>query len=401
MSDRERNPILQQNRALFLALLVNFAIFGVTVTIFGATVPKIIRVFRWSYLVTGAILSGSALGYFLSSFVSGFLVHRSGPRAVLLFGLFLQAIGLAAFGVARNPFANLAAVLSLGFGQGATEVVTNVCVARMERPGQSRLMSLMHAAFPVGAIAGPAAVAALISSGYSWKYIYRAMAGVTIVMAIVLSHFNYEDLRTEEEKRRESYNAIGLMHNPLLVFLSLTIFLYVGSEIGVSSWVAEYFVKFFGVGASSGAFMVSIFWTGMLVGRLSVSYAYRGYRQGELLVGLCTLAAVALTLSLFLSERNLVIVGIVATGLGYSAIYPLIMAITGAEFKRGQSIAIGIVSTSGGIGSFSFPFIMAAIANKYGIHSGFRFYLATTLAMSVSSLLVLYLARKARRLGAH
>jgi len=287
MAKRETNPILEKNKGLFIALLANFAIFGVTVTIFGATVPKIIRVFGWSYLVTGAILSGSALGYFISSFISGFLVHRYGPRVVLLTGLLLQALGLAAFGAVGNAIVNLGAVLCLGFGQGATEVVTNVCVARMERPGQSRLMSLMHAAFPVGAIMGPLVVGWLIASSFSWKLMYRAMALLSLVMAGVLSTFEFEGLRTEDEKTHQSHRVSALIRCPLLVFLCITIFLYVGSEIGVSSWVAEYFVKFFEVGVSEGAYMVSVFWAGIMTGRLLVSYAYRGYRQAELLVGLC------------------------------------------------------------------------------------------------------------------
>jgi len=399
MAKRDSNPVLEKNKGLFLALLANFAIFGVTVTIFGATVPKIIRVFGWSYLVTGAILSGSALGYFVSSFISGFLVHRYGPRVVLLTGLLLQALGLAVFGTVGNAIVNLAAVLSLGFGQGATEVVTNVCVARMERPGQSRLMSLMHAAFPVGAITGPVAVGWLLSSGLDWKYVYRAMAFLSVCMAAILSSFSYEALRTEEEKRREPHSAITLIHTPLLLFLCITIFLYVGSEIGVSSWVAEYFVKLFGVGMSAGAYMVSVFWIGILLGRLLVSYAYRGYRQAELLVGLCVLATVALAFSLFLEKKDVVSLGITITGLGYSAIYPLIMAIAGDSFKKGQSIAIGMVSTAGGIGSFSFPFIMAAIANTYGIRTGFRFYLGTTLSMCICGLAVLYFVRKRREAG--
>ena len=396
MAKRETNPVLEKNKGLFIALLANFAIFGVTVTIFGATVPKIIRVFGWSYLVTGAILSGSALGYFVSSFISGFLVHRYGPRVVLLTGLLLQALGLAVFGAVGNAIVNLGAVLCLGFGQGATEVVTNVCVARMERPGQSRLMSLMHAAFPVGAIMGPLVVGWLIASGFSWKLMYRAMALLSLVMAGVLSTFRFEGLRTEDEKTHQPHRVSALIRCPLLVFLCITIFLYVGSEIGVSSWVAEYFVKFFEVGVSEGAYMVSVFWAGIMTGRLLVSYAYRGYRQAELLVGLCVVASVALAFSLFLDIRDVVVIAIGIAGLGYSAVYPLIMAIAGDSFKRGQSIAIGMVSTAGGIGSFSFPFVMAAIANVYGIHTGFRFYLVTTLSMSASAVVVLYLVRKAR-----
>ena len=39
-------------------------------------------------------------------------------------------------------------------------------------------------------------------------------------------------------------------------------------------------------------------------------------------------------------------------------------------------MAVGAVTTGGGIGSFTFPFIMAVLAQTMGIRGGFWFYLA-------------------------
>jgi len=392
----QRGEIMEEglfrgHQRLFFALLANFVVFGVTVTILGATVPKVIRQFGWSYLVTGAILSSTSVGYFLSTFASGFLIRRLDHKRVILLGLFLQAAGLAVFGAVPDVFVNLIAAVSLGIGQGATEVVTNSCVAEMERPGQSRLMSLMHAAFPLGAISGPLLIGWLISVGRSWQVLYRAMAGMSLLLAGGLYLVSFKTIGRVEREDDEHPPTIGLLRSPLLLFLFLTIFLYVGSEIGVSSWVSEYYVKVFGTSVSAGAYMVSVFWFGVLVGRLSVSLGYRGYRQAELLLFLSTVSLLSLLASLMLKAQVTAAFGFLMTGLGYSAIYPVIMAIVGENFKRGQSVAIGIVSTGGGLGSFSFPFIMAAIANSYGIRSGLWFYVATTLGIVIGAAIVLWL----------
>ncbi len=383
--------LFRGHQRLFFALLANFVVFGVTVTILGATVPKVIRQFGWSYLVTGAILSSTSVGYFLSTFASGFLIRRLDHKRVILLGLFLQAAGLAVFGAVPDVFVNLIAAVSLGLGQGATEVVTNSCVARLERPGQSRLMSLMHAAFPLGAISGPLLIGWLISVGRSWQVLYRGMAGMSLLLAGGLYLVSFKTIGRVEREDDERSPTIGLLRNPLLLFLFLTIFLYVGSEIGVSSWVSEYYVKVFGTSVSAGAYMVSVFWFGVLVGRLSVSLGYSGYRQAELLLFLSTVSLLSLVASLMLKAQVMAAFGFLMTGLGYSAIYPVIMAIVGENFKRGQSVAIGIVSTGGGLGSFSFPFIMAAIANSYGIRSGLWFYVATTLGIVIGAAIVLWL----------
>jgi fucose permease len=382
-------------RRLFIALLLNFIVFGVTVTMYGATVPKVIREFDWSYLATGVVLSASAVGYFLSSFLSGFLVQRFGPKKVVLLGLLLQAVGLSLFGSAAGVLFNLCATFLVGLGHGGTEVVTNVCVVRMESPGQSRLMNLMHAAFPVGAILGPILVGQLIAAGLVWQLTFRAIAVVTFGIALGFVFLSFGSVlgEKEEEEERRHLGFSRLIRNPLLFFLFLTIFLYVGAEIGVSSWIAEYYVEVFGPPVSVGAYVISVFWLGILIGRLGMYLAYHGYRQAEILLVMSCVAVSSLAVSLLIGNATVAGVGFFVSGLGYSGVYPVVMAIVGEEFKRGQSVALGFVSMGGGIGSFSFPFIMAAIANTYGISTGFRFYATVTLAMAGAAGLVLWLVR--------
>ena len=59
------------HRRLFGVLLFNFLVFGISVTIYGAIVPTVIREFEWSYLATGVVLAAASVGYFASSFISG------------------------------------------------------------------------------------------------------------------------------------------------------------------------------------------------------------------------------------------------------------------------------------------------------------------------------------------
>ena len=72
----------------------------------GATIPKIVREFQWSYTVTGVVASAGAVGYFISSFVCGLLVGRLGVRRVLLGGLALQATGMVLFGSTPSAAVN-------------------------------------------------------------------------------------------------------------------------------------------------------------------------------------------------------------------------------------------------------------------------------------------------------
>jgi fucose permease len=373
-------------------MLANFVIFGITLTIIGATLPKIIREFGWSYIATGVVISAASVGYFVSTFLSGILLQRLSPRLVIAAGLVIQAAGLSLFAARPVVLLNLLLHFLVGLGQGATEVVVNFSVVQMERSGQSRLMSLMHAAFAVGGVVGPFAVGTIVASGLSWQVMYRLMALLSFFMAGTFSLLPFSRLGRETEKSEESPKVVGLLKHPLLILSFLILFLYVGTELGVSAWVAEYYVKILSTSAHVGAYMVSVFWVGLLIGRLAVA-GYRGYRQAELLFALASTCTVALLFAVLMRIPWVAGFGFFISGLGYSAIYPVVMALVGKHFKRGQGVAVGFASTGGGIGAFAFPFFMAAIADRFGMQQGFFFYVALDVLMVVLTCVVIWQTR--------
>ncbi len=382
--------------SLYFTMLFNFVLFGVTITIIGATLPKIIREFDWSYIATGFVVSAAPFAYFGSTFVSGILLHKLKPKQVVVGGLVLQAFGLAFFATHPVVVLNLLLNLLIGLGQGSTEVVVNFSVVRIERSGQSRLMNLMHAAFAVGAIVGPFAVGMIMDAGLSWQIFYRLMALVSILMAGTLSLLPFSRLGEEDEEHGQHPRVVELVRHPLLILSFLILFLYVGTEIGVSSWVAEYYVKFLRTPESTGAYMVSIFWLGLLIGRLGLS-GYRGRRQAEMVFILASTCTVALSFVMLMKDPLLAGFGFFMTGLGFSAIYPLVIALVGKYFKRGQGAAIGFVATGGGIGMFAFPFIMSTIADTFGLRHGFFFYIALDVLMVLLTCAVIWRVRIMRR----
>lgn len=364
-------------------LAAHFALYGVAVTLVGATVPEIIRTFGWSYLDVGAVMAAGSAGYLSGCFSGGVLVRKAGPRRMLLMGLVLEGLGLGGFGSDPGLAFNLGTLLLVGLGQGWTEVATNYCLVRLEKPGESRLMNLIHAGFTVGACLGPAGVGMLLASGAPWRLAYEGVALLLLGVALVILRLPFPFAPAQEAA--SSRAALGsLARDPLLLLLGVVIFLYVGAEIGISSWIAEYYVETFAVSTATGAYMVSVVWLGLLLGRLALSAGYRG-RQQALLLGLTCLAALPLPLALC-SDSPWVAGGLfLVSGLGFSAVYPVVMALVGECFAREQSLAIGLVSGAGGVGSLSFPFIMAAIAGHFGIAQSFWFCAATAWVMALAA----------------
>jgi len=365
-------------RSLYFAMLASFAMFGVCVTIIGATLPRILDDFQWGYLATGIVLCSGSLGYLVSAFASGMLAHRIGPKRVVVIGLGLQAVGLSLFVTTPNVPLNILLYFLIGVGQGGMEVVVNYAVVRMERGGKSRLMNLMHAAFCVGAVAGPFAVATLMDV---WQVVYRLMAVEALVMAGTMALLPFSRLGGDNEEHKDRLRTLQLIRHPLLILSFLILVIYVGTELGTSAWVGEYFETVLGTSPFTAAMMVSIFWFGLLIGRLGLFLGYHGRRQAEVLLILGVICTGGLLFAVLMEGPWLAGAGFFLAGLGYSAIYPLVMALIGKHFKRGQSIAVGFAATGGGIGSFASPFVTGAIAERYGIRRGFVLYIVLNVFM--------------------
>ena len=382
--------------ALLTAFFANFTLFGASVILVGAAVPEIIRDFSWSYIEIGVVLSAGSVGFFCSTFLCGLIVGHIGPQKILVGGLLLQGVGLALIGQSAALLPNLAAIVLVGLGEGGSEVATNFCLVRLEKSGRSQLMNFIHAAFTAGAVLGPLGIGLLLERDLAWQTAFQLLGALSLVMALAFGLLSFTELRTSSEPPSLRRGLKLLRRDPLLLLLTLIILLYVGAEIGVSNWLAEYFVRIRGATPAQGAYMVSVLWVGLLVGRLVAAAAYRHQRQTPLLVGTSALATGALATALSVDDPRLAGACFLLCGVGFAAIYPVVVVIAGQYYRDDQGLAIGAIATGGGLGSFLFPFAMSALAQGLGIGQAFWFYVALSLAMGLTAVLVIWRERSAQ-----
>ncbi len=379
---------------IYAFLVCLFALFGTSMTVIGATLPRILENFGWSYGTAGAVIAANAIGYFGSVFAAGRIVGRIGPRTAALIGLSLVSGGLALFAASPGPALNLALYALIGIGQGFLEILVNWSVMRMDREG--RAMSIMHAAFSIGAVAGPFAVGWLLASGRPWVLIYRGMAllfGVVLAAGLALP---FDRLGRETVAARTGGGPSVRDRAYVLGFAVL--FLYVGAELGISNWAAELFVRSFRGSEATGSFMVSLFWLGLLAGRLGIPLLLPRARQEKVLVVLSAgLAASTLLLaaSSFFGPPAVFVgaASVALAGLFCSSIYPIVIFLEGRAHPGAEGAAIGFAGAGGGLGAFLFPFLMSRIAGAAGVNVGFAFY---ALVAALVSALALALAATTR-----
>lgn len=359
----------------------------------GATLPVVVREFAWSYRIIGVLLAGAAAGYFLSTLWAGFVLRRWGVRRILVAGLFLQGAGVVAFGTDPRWLLSLAWMFVYGVGQGMIEVGGNFAVIQLPFSMRGRAMNLVHAAFTLGAVIAPALSGLLLSQDLSWRWIYWSAAAANVVLAFWVSRQCFSSHGGEPPLASTHHRVLA----PFVIGATLVIVLYVGVEVSVSSWVAEYTVAVFGGSLAMGSWLVSVYWVGILGGRVGVAIAYRGQSHYGVLVVFSSVSVLGFALLLLASSKLALFVSVLVTGLGLSVIYPTVMLLLGDHQSEDQGKDVGIVASGGGLGAFVFPLVTGWLVDTTSLEWGFRFFgLMTILMLGVVSILALYAARAAR-----
>ena len=377
-------------RRLYFLLVAGFVMFGVIFTVAGAALPHIIKTFGWSYTVTGIVLAASSAGYFLASFLNGFLVQKVSPKIIIVIGLLIGAACAGMFARWPSPWLNLLLNFGIGLCQGSIEVVTNLEVIHMEKKGQSRLMNLIHAMFCVGAIVGPAAVGYILNAQIPLVTIFVASSVLFGLLAVFFVITPFPRVRAEAEPGTSA--GLRLLRQPLLLIMTGALLVYVGTEIGISSWASEYVVKVLRSRHPperlpwhcSGRGCWPAGWrspsaTGDEAGAADARPVHTLRRWPSLRS--CWVGRRRPSRRQFSSPAS-----------GSSGFYPLGISLVGKYFKSG--VAVGTVATGGAAGSITFPFMMAMLSQGMGIRRGFRLYLGLNVVLVILSLALVRIVRR-------
>jgi fucose permease len=404
--------IAKPHRGLYTGLFGVFAIFGTSMTIIGAALPKILEDFGWTYASAGAVIASSAAAYAAFSFLSGRVLERIGPKATILIGLVLCVIGLAFFAATPSFLLNFLLNALVGAGQGLIEPTINWSTLRMDEKSSGRPMSLMHGAYAIGAVAGPIVLGAIMASGLDWTLLFRAISILFAALGIALAPMPFDRLGDVERSGGESKKATERARSPAYWLGFACLLLYVGAELGISNWIAEYFVRIFSADPATASLTVSLFWVGLLAGRFGVPALYRGNRQETVLVSSSILLVVSTILLCaigFLSRAVGPAAGAPSlwapaaltflAGLGCSIIYPTVVSLVGIACKESQAKAVSFAIAGGGVGLFAFPFAMSWVSQAYGIKIGFASYAVIAALTAASCAALAKTFASARRKG--
>lgn len=263
-----------------------------------------------------------------SSFGSGRVIKRLGEGPVVMVSCVMTGGALLMISQAAAVGWLLLAALPLGLGAGAVDAGLNGYVARHY---SGRHMNWLHACWGIGATFGPLAMAQVVELDGGWRLGYTllggAQLGLAVLFLVTLSWWKAVPERTAEEAAKQAGGVLPTVPaNSLAGWLSAGIFgVYVAIEMSAGLWLATYLVVERAVAVGPAGLAVSLYFGSITGGRIATGFVVDRWGNRRVVAGGTLLAIVGGVVLCLPVGLPVLMLAVLALGLGFAPIYPGLM----------------------------------------------------------------------------
>jgi MFS transporter, FHS family, L-fucose permease len=376
-----------------------FFMWGFVTVLNDVLVPHLKSIFDLKYAQASLIQFAFFLAYFLFSLPSAKLIDNVGYKRTMVIGVIVMGVGALLFipaAMVPSYALFLCALMVLAGGITALQVAANPYVAVLgpAKTASSRL-NLAQAFNSLGTAIAPylggylilsansksadavrqmspdALHAYRIQEAASVKLPYLVIGLVLLALAGVIAAYNLPSIPGAEHHKSDRRGMRTLWRYRHLILGIVGIFVYVGAEVSIGSFLINYFsqANIGNITEREAAKYVSFYWLGAMVGRFIGSLILRKVRTGSLL-GIAAMAACLLVLTSLLSFGHLAMWSIILVGLFNSVMFPSIFTLGIAELGPLTGDASGLLIMAI-VGGALIPLGMGFLADHIGLHHAF------------------------------
>lgn len=411
-------------RSAFAMVTTLFFIWGFLTSLNDILIPHLKAIFDLNYAEVMLVQFAFFTSYAVFGFPAGKVVEWIGYKRTMVVGLLTMALGAILFIPAADlpsyPLF-LAALIVLAAGMTALQVSANpyVTVLGPAETASSRL-NLSQAFNSLGTTIGPPLGGYLILKGAeklvanvntlspaalhayrvhqaaTVKVPYLVFTLVLLLVGLAIALYKFPRIDTTKDFRPlkvgEKQGSIWRYRHVMLG--AVAIFVYVGAEVSIGSFLINYFGQSYiaGISALAAASLVPFYWGGAMVGRFIGSAVLQKMKTNTL-VALCAVVALLLVLvsinttftsgiitalpvhffhwhGTLLLPHSWPVWSILAVGLFNSIMFPSIFTLGIAEMGplTGEASGLLVIAIVGGA---IIPEIQGVLADHIGIHHAF------------------------------
>jgi FHS family glucose/mannose:H+ symporter-like MFS transporter len=162
-------------------------------------------------------------------------------------------------------------------------------------------------------------------------------------------------------------DSIEDLHSPLAILFALLLFFQFANEWSLAGWLPVLLIDRLGLSPATAVTLLALYWGALMVGRIVAVRLLRVVRHGKLLGGSAFCALFGCTALLAAGSRFGVVVGLLLTGAGFSAIYPLVAERIAKRFSYYHPGYFNGIFTFALTGGILAPFVLGHLAGDAGL----------------------------------
>ena len=403
------NKNIEKNSFFFPMVIMSILFFMVGfITTMNNSLIDFLSSSKWMLSFSEKQLVNTAFfGAYLFSIPLSYLLNKLGYKASAVLSLFVVGVGFIltypAVTMGYVPF--LISMFLVASGIALLQIVLNPYVLALGSPNEaaSRL-NLVGFFNSAATVAAPIFVTMLISAetisetapvesrpdATNVQMPFLIIAGIAFILCLLLYFLHLPEIK--EEPADKAHGSSSPYKYPHLIFGAIAIFVYMGVEIGIPSFLPDR-MRALGIDSVNllgyelkGTGVLSIYWGGLMVGRLFGSILLRKIKVRTAMVFCSGMAMLFLIVSLLINNEASIILMLLCgfcNSIMWGSIFNLASEDLGEHTKR----ASGIICTFA-IGGAILPPLMGALQQSFGTDA---LTIGTSAALSCLIIYYLYL----------
>lgn len=361
------------------------ATFGWLIYTFGPAIPLIRDELGISRTLAGLHSVTFAVGIVVAGLTASVIVRRVGRANTLRLGLLFVLLGV--IGLCAGSMLNVAALFitlaAAGIAGLGGALANNTAIAALSDHHGDVSPSVLSEgnalASGVGLIA-PLALGFAAASILTWRSAMLAVIIFAGLVAWLLSRASRSPTFTVAHKAQTGERLpkeYWLMWSALVACIMV--------EFSIVAWSPDLVRDRLGLGPGIASAIPSAFLAGMFIGRIAVARLSLETDARRLFLASLGLALLGWVLLWATTIVWVALLGLALTGLGAAGQFPLGSALLIRSAEGRTDRAVGIMALGLGSAAGAGPFILAALADSFGIHLAFLLVPACLIAAAALS----------------
>lgn len=352
----------KKNRLLLFVTVLLYISFGLLTSVIGVIIDRFQVDYNVSLTVAALLPFAFFLSYGLTSIPFGIAMDKYGAKSILLLGTILMMVGSFLCYLSNNYIVIILVIFLVGVGVTAIQVAGNPFIRELDTPAKyTANLTIIIGIGSLGYAFSPLLVPMIQSNGFSWKSVYLLFGIINAIILVLLVLSKFPDIKLIDDEKINFSKINALLKSPIIITYSLGIFLYVGAEVGVSSYIITYMSKIHGVSNSQsfwgeGSFMysafpsktalvVAFFWLFQAFGRLIISPMMKFVSEKKIFVFHSLGTVIALIVAI-MGNMNTALIAFALVGYFTCASFTSIFSAAINSFKENHGTISGILGTA-------------------------------------------------------